>query len=56
MDRGWGDVVTFHDFITILCHVVFSILLFEYYSQSNFPIIKTKPFKVTNYLKSMAYI
>ncbi len=30
--------------------------LFEQYSQTNFPIIKTKPFKVTKYKKSMADI
>ncbi len=37
---GWGGG------IMILCHVVFSILkLFEHHSQTNFPIIKTKPFK-----------
>ncbi len=37
-------------FITILCHVSFTIL-FEQYGQTNFPIIKTKPFKVTEYKK-----
>ncbi len=30
--------------------------LFEHYSQTNCLIIKTKPFKITKYLKSMAYI
>ncbi len=36
----------------ILCHVGFSILkLFEHHSQTNLPIIKTKPFKVANYKK-----
>ncbi len=36
-----------HDFITILCHVGFTILS-DQCSQNNFPIIKTRPFKVTN--------
>ncbi len=44
--------ITIHDFIMILCHVGFSILqVFEHNSQTNFPIIKTKPFKVTKYKK-----
>ncbi len=30
--------------------------LFEHYSQTNFAIIKTKPYKVTKYIKSMAEI
>ncbi len=34
----------------ILCHVGFTILS-EQYSQTNFLIIKTKPFKVTKYKK-----
>ncbi len=41
----------YHDstiFITILCHVGLTILS-EQCSQNNFPIIKTNPFKVTNY-------
>ncbi len=43
---------TFHDFITILCHVGFTIFFFsEQCSQNNFPIIKIKPFKVTKYKK-----
>ncbi len=33
--------------ITIICHVGFTILS-EQYSPNNFPIIKPKPFKVTN--------
>ncbi len=38
--------------VMILCHVGFSILkLFEHHSQTNFPIIKTKPFKVAKYKK-----
>ncbi len=40
----------FFDFITILCHVGFTILS-EQYCQTNFPIIKTKPFKVRKYKK-----
>ncbi len=40
----------FHDFIKILCHFGFTILS-EQYSQTNFPIIKTKPFKVAKYKK-----
>ncbi len=41
-----------HDVIMILCHVGFTILS-EHYSQTNFLIIKTKPFKVTKYKKRM---
>ncbi len=41
-----------HDVIMILCHVGFTILS-EQYSQTNFLIIKTKPFKVTKYKKRM---
>ncbi len=37
----------FHDFITILCHVGFTILSYQC-SQNNVPIIKTRPFKVTH--------
>ncbi len=37
-------------YITILCHFGFTILT-EQYSQTNFPIIKTKPFKVTKLLR-----
>ncbi len=40
--------LTFHDFITVLCHVSFTSLS-EQYCQTNFPIIKTKPFKETQY-------
>ncbi len=48
---------TIHDFIRIFCHVVFLFCkLFEQYSQTNVPITKTKTFKVTTYLKSMADI
>ncbi len=36
-----------HDFIMILCHVGLTILS-DQCSQNNFPIIKTRPFKVTN--------
>ncbi len=36
----------YHNF-TILCHVDFTIVS-EQSSQTNFPIIKTNPFKVTN--------
>ncbi len=38
----------FLDFITVLCHVSFTSLS-EQYCQTNFPIIKTKPFKETKY-------
>ncbi len=48
--RYGKNISTFHDFITILCHVSFTILS-EHYGQTNFPIIKTKPFKVTEYKK-----
>ncbi len=41
--------------ITILCHVSF-IILSEQYGQTNFPIIKTKPFKVTEYKKNGGYL
>ncbi len=37
----------YHDFIMILCHVGFTILS-DQCSQNNFPIRKTRPFKVTN--------
>ncbi len=40
----------FHNFITIFCHVGFTILS-EQCSQTNIPIIKTNPFKVTNIKK-----
>ncbi len=40
-------ILTFQDF-TILCHVSFTSLS-EQYCQTNFPIIKTKPFKETKY-------
>ncbi len=39
--------ISYHDFITILCHVGFTILS-DQCSQNYFPVIKTKPFKVTN--------
>ncbi len=48
--RYGKNISIFHDFITILCHVSFTILS-EHYGQTNFPIIKTKPFKVTEYKK-----
>ncbi len=35
---------------SVVCHVSFTILS-EQYGQTNFPIIKTKPFKVTKYKK-----
>ncbi len=38
----------FHDFITILCHVGFTILS-EQCSKNKCPIIKTKPFKISKY-------
>ncbi len=44
------EISRFHDFITILCHVSFTILS-EQYSQTNFSIIKTKTFKATKYEK-----
>ncbi len=50
-DRGNGGF-TIHDFITILCHVIFLFCkLFEHYGQTHFPIIKTNLFKVTKYKK-----
>ncbi len=39
----------YHDFITILCHVGFSI--FKYYRQTNFPIIKDRAFQGHKILK-----
>ncbi len=49
--------IMIHDLITILCRVGFLFCkLSEQYSQTNFPVIKTKPFKVTKYLKSMTKI
>ncbi len=42
------EISRFHDFITILCHVGFTILS-EQCSQNNVPVIKTNPFKVTKY-------
>ncbi len=49
---GVGDMakISYHNFITILCHVGFTILS-DQCSQNNFPIIQTKPFKVTKYVK-----
>ncbi len=44
----------FHNFITIHCHVGLTILS-EQCRQTNVPIIKTKPFKVTN-IKNMVDI
>ncbi len=44
------QVLFFLFFFTILCHVDFTILS-VHYRQTNFPIIKTKPFKVTKYKK-----
>ncbi len=44
--------ITIQDLITILCHVGFSILqVVEHYSQTNFPIIKTKSYKGIQYKK-----
>ncbi len=39
----------YHDFITILCHVGFSI--FKHYRQTNFPIIKDRAFQGNKILK-----
>ncbi len=44
------EISQFNYFITILCHVGFTIVS-EQYSQNNFPIIKTNTFKVTKYKK-----
>ncbi len=41
------EISRFHDFIMLLCHVGFTILS-DQCSQNNFPIIKTRSFKVTN--------
>jgi len=63
MELGVGDMAKiYHNFyfifhenhnsglITILFHVGFTILqVTEYYSQTNVPILKTKPYKVTTY-------
>ncbi len=43
------------NFIMILCHVGFTIFS-EQCSQNNFPIIKTKPFKVTKIKKYGGYL
>ncbi len=43
----------YHDSITILC---LFCKLFEHYSQTNVPIIKTKPYKGNKILKSMTDI
>ncbi len=60
---GVGDMANisqFFFFLEISCFTILSILivlvflfckLFEHYSQTNFPIIKTKTFKVTKYKK-----
>ncbi len=40
--------ISYHDFITVLCHVGFTIVS-EQCSQNNVPVVKTKPFKVTKY-------
>ncbi len=50
-----AKISIFHEFITILCHVSFTILS-EQYGQTNFPVIKTKSFKVTEYKKRMVDI
>ncbi len=42
------EISQFNYFITILCHVGFTIVS-EQCSQNNFPITKTNPFKVTKY-------
>ncbi len=56
LDLGVGDMAKisyhvfffkYHNFIMILCHVGFTILS-DQCSQNSFPIIKTRPFKVTN--------
>ncbi len=41
--------ITIHDFFVML--VFLFCKLFQHYSQTNFPIIKTNPFKVTKYKK-----
>ncbi len=61
MTQKWSSLsargITIHDFITIHVMLVFLFCkLFGHYSQTNFLIIKTKPFKVTKYFKSMADI
>ncbi len=40
--------ISYHDFITVLCHVGFTIVS-EQCSQNNVPVVKTKPFKETQY-------
>ncbi len=56
----YGKHITIFFFLEISCFTILSILivlvflfckLFEHYSQTNFPIIKTKTFKVTKYKK-----
>ncbi len=47
--------------ITILSRLFVMLVLlfcklFEHYSQTNFPTIKTKPFKVTKYKKNRGYL
>ncbi len=49
------EISQFHDFITILCHVGFTIVS-EQCSQNNFHITKTNPFKVTKYKKKGRYL
>ncbi len=54
-EGGGGGVssargITIHDFITL---VFLFCKLFEHYSQTNFSIIKTKPFKVTKYKQKL---
>ncbi len=49
--------ITIHDLSHFFVMLVFLFCkLFEHYSQTNVPIIKTKPFKITKYKKSMADI
>jgi len=52
MGKSRGGRKVCHDFITILFFVL--VLLFilhvtEHYSQTNVPILKIKPYNVTNY-------
>ncbi len=46
---GNHDSRFYHDFLSWFFYLFCK--LFEHYSQTNFPIIKTKPFKVTKYKK-----
>ncbi len=61
-DPGGGDHdspsargITIHDFYHDVFVMLFFLFfkLFEHYSQTNFSIIKTKPFKVTKYKQKL---